>query len=318
MAKANDSEMSLVGHLSELRIRLIIGIAAVAVSTLITFVIAGPALKFLTGPIEALSTEPGHTLELRAVVTPDGQLKFDNLQALTDPGKISRRRMSIVLPADPRHGRPNDVELVIGTQRSQKLRYKNPLDPFLMQFKIALILGVLLALPIILHQIWRFVQPGLTAAEQRVVKPLLSGAIIMFPIGATFAYFMLRLILLVMQSYQVDTIEPLYDASEYLSLLTTMMLVFGVIFEMPLALALATRIGLINPRLLTQYRRHAYVGLAVAAMILTPNDGFTMLAAFFPMIGLYELSVFLCRPLAALRAREQSARQNGADQVAQE
>jgi sec-independent protein translocase protein TatC len=175
----------------------------------------------------------------------------------------------------------------------------------MMQLKVAIILGLLMSLPIVLWQIWLFVRPGLHNNEEKIVKPLLAGAMVLFPIGAAFAYFMVRLVIVVMRGYTVENVDTNYDISKYFSLLTSMMLIFGVIFELPLVLSIAARIGLVTPRMLTQYRRPAYAIMTFASMILTPADPWSMLAALVPMIILYEISVIVIRPLAALREREQ-------------
>jgi sec-independent protein translocase protein TatC len=307
MHPVDEGEMSLIGHLTELRKRLFVGLGALLVMTLLAFFFARSALTLLTAPILTLRPEPTRVDELRLSVAPDGAIKADNLAALKDPSKITLRGLTLVLKADPAHGRPRDMELTIGQQHSERLRYTSPIDPFMMQVKVALILGIFLALPIMLFQAWRFVAPGLKPVERRVVRPLLFGAQVMFPIGAAFAYFVVRMLLHAMQAYQVDTIEPFYDASKYMSLLTTLMLLFGAIFEMPLLMATAAKAGLIRPQALSHYRRHAYVGLALMAAALTPPDAISMLVCLGPMFLLYEVSILLCRMLAPAPKGEDDA-----------
>jgi Tat protein translocase TatC len=297
-----EHEMSLVGHLSELRNRLIVCLIALVLTTAGAFFVAEPVLRTITLPIQGLEREPGREEELTLVVQPDGTLKVDNPDLLLDPGQLAQQRLVIKRPADPARNRPQ-ASFEFGQKKAQQFYYRRPLDPFMMHLNVALIVGVMLALPICLWQIWAFIRPGLRPHEARVVRPLLAGALLLFPLGAGFAFFIITLILKFMQTYAVENIGFLPDIFAYLHLLTMMMIVFGIIFELPLAVAIAARIGLVTPEMLRTYRRHAYVALAFAAMILTPADPFSMMAAFVPLIVLYEISVVVARPMALLHSQ---------------
>lgn len=295
--------MSLIGHLSELRTRLIICLVALGLAFVVSMIFADRVLQVLVEPVKGLPTEPTRQELLTFIVGPDGTLR---LPSSTPPQRIERiahKSWQVMWPADSTSGSTTRT-LTLGDKQTQNIYYHNPVDPFLMQMRVALMLSVVISLPVLLWQLWLFISPGLTDKERRLVKPLLCGALILFPIGAAFAYFLIKLILIVMMSYTVEGIDPLLSIYEYLSLLTTMMLVFGLIFEFPLVIAIAARVGLVQPAMLTAYRRHAYVGMAFGAMILTPNDGFTMLSAFVPLILLYEISIGLARPMAARHARD--------------
>lgn len=301
----DDGEMSLIEHLTELRVRLIISIVALAVCTVGAFFIARPVLNIITLPVQSTPLKPRQTEQLLHItIGPDGRATIPRPPADIE----SYENFVLVWPADEAQGLPGH-SVVIGPERGQQLFSTSPLDPFMMQLKVALIVGILIALPIILFQGWCFIRPGLTPKERRVVKPLMAGALILFPLGSLFAFFMIRLILLVMQGYVVEGIDPLIEINKYISLIITMMLVFGIIFELPLVIAIAARIGLVTPRLLSEYRRHVYVGLAFASMVLTPADPFSMIAAFIPMVILFELAVILARPMAAMHALDLKSEQ---------
>ena len=299
----SEREMSLIGHLTELRSRLIISIAALVVCMFTAFFVSDPILRFLTKPIEGLAREPDRDQELALTIGVDGIVRVDP-ESLPDPEKTSTRRLIIVHKVESTTG-TTEMRYIIGEKPSQQFYYLSPLDPIMMKLKVAFIMGILVALPIIIRQIWMFITPGLTDKERRVVKPILWGAIVLFPIGAMFAFYMVKVLLIVMQAYVVEGIDPLLDIFKYLSLLTTLMLIFGVIFELPLVIAIAARIGLVSPETLRYYRRHSYVGLAVVSMFLTPADPFTMLMAFVPLVGLYELSLALAKPMAYFHQRDQ-------------
>ena len=317
MEKPNDDgEMSLVGHLSELRVRLIISLLALVACTLIVLPFAWDILDFLIAPISHLPEPPRGRVAIRLAVENDGVLRIDNLEQLRALDRDALTRLLADSPIElaindqPTTAATAEPTVFIGGRHRSALRYPSPIDPFMVPVKVALIVGLLLAFPIVLHQTWLFVRPGLTPGERSVVKPMLTGAVFLFPLGAAFAYFMAHLVLRMMQSYQIEGIETIYDVSKYLSLLIGMMVIFGLIFEMPLMIAIATRIGLVHPRILAHFRRHAYVLLAVAAMVLTPADPWSMIAAYIPMLALYELSIILCRPLARMREQDELKSEN--------
>ena len=302
-----DREISLVGHLDELRSRLIICLIAVTACIAGAFFVAKPILGLLTRPIQGLSLEPGRAGQVTFMVGRDGMLKLDHPQA-TRAGlaHLSQKRFQLVWPADPGQKLPA-ASMEVGEGAFQKFYYSNPIDPIMMQFKVALILGLLLGLPIFLWHTWRFIQPGLTRKEREITRPLLVGAVFLFPLGAAFAYYMVILVLKIMQVYAVQNISPLLNIFQYLSLLSNMMLIFGVIFEIPLILAIGSRVGLVTPQFLQTYRRHAYVVLSLGAMVITPGgDPVTMIVALLPLIALYELSIMLAKPMARLHQKELS------------
>lgn len=298
--------MSLVGHLTELRTRIIVCLLALILGVVGCFFVSKPILDFLTEPIKKLEQEPGRREVLKLMVNPDGSLRIsDPRVAKIDLDKISQKRLEIVWLPSPEQ-KMSTATLNWGGKATQSLYYQKPMDPIMMLLKVALIGGILLALPILIWELWKFIQPGLKKKEQKIVKPLLGGAIFLFPLGAAFAYFMIQLVLKVMQAYAVENVSPLLNVFDYISLLFNMMLIFGVIFEIPLALAIASRIGLITPAFMIRYRRHAYVVLAMAAMIISPGaDPFTMIIALFPLIALYEVSIALAIPMARLHSRDQ-------------
>lgn len=308
MAMTQEAEMSLVGHLTELRSRIIICLVALIFCVVGCFFVSKPILDVLTRPIKGLDKEPGRPEVLKLTVAPDGMLRItDPRVAKIDLGTVSQKRLEITWLPDPAHNLTT-ATFNYGDRASQQLYYSKPMDPIMMLLKVALIGGILVALPILIWQTWLFIKPGLKKREQAIVRPLLSGAVVLFPLGAAFAYYLIRFVLQVMQAYAVDNVSPLLNVFDYISLLFNLMLVFGFIFEIPLALAIASRIGLITPQFLMSYRRHAYVVLAIAAMVISPGtDPFTMIVALVPLVVLYEISIALSIFMARLHKRDQEA-----------
>src|SRR5688572_11777 len=218
MKSNEEREMSLIGHLTELRTRLIISLSSVAVGVILALLFAKPVLTFLTLPIKDLIKEPGRTEVLTLIVGPDDILRLKDAQAARAKLKdLSHGRFRLIWPADPANNLP-EASFEIGDSK-QSFVYSHPLDPVTMQLKVAIVLGLLLALPILLWQIWLFILPGLTAKEKRIVKPLLSGAVFLFPLGAAFAYYMIKFVLRLMRLYEIETVEPMLNIFSYLSLL---------------------------------------------------------------------------------------------------
>lgn len=310
-------EMSLIGHLEELRSRLIVAIVALALAFFVAFAFAKPVAQMLIEPVASLVPDPKPVPEgeadysVRVVVGADGTVRVSgppmesgagDEEAGGSPEPATVRELTLVV-ADADSTRT--FRLASGAEPSgPKIFYPDPLGPFMVQLKVALILAILLALPVWVHQIWLFVAPGLTDKEKKVVRPLLGGTLFLFPVGALFAYFMIYMVVRFMRNYVVEGVDTMYDINAYLKFMTTMMLVFGIIFELPMILALLARVGIVTPAFLSHYRRHIYVGLAVFSMIITPADPFSMLLAFGPLVVLFELSFWIVRPMSLMWARD--------------
>lgn len=308
MAKTQENEMSLVGHLSELRNRAIICVLSLIVCVFLSLFIAKPVLSVLISPIKGMQTEPGHDKTITFIVQPDNSLRLrGGRPTVIQLEHLSSKRFELIWPADAAT-KQTTTTWAIGEKSTQQFYYNSPMDPIMLQLKVALIVGILLALPVLLWQIWLFVSPGLKLKERKIIKTLLSGAFFLFPLGSAFAFYVVQIVLHIMQIYSVNNVAPLLNIYNYLSLLFNMMLVFGAIFELPLVMAILSRLGIINPSFLREYRRHAYVVLAFAAMILSPGaDPFSMLVILGPLIALYELSVVLCTITAKMHLADQAA-----------
>lgn len=308
MAKTTENEMSLVGHLTELRTRAIVCVLSLIICVCLALFIARPVQRVLTSGIGDVRTEPGRDQTVTLVVQGDNSVRLLGGRPTADILKhLSSKHFQLIWPADAKTSQTTTT-WAIGEKPTEQFYFMSPIDPVMVQLKIALIVGILLALPVLLYQIWLFVCPGLKMKERRIIKTLLGGAFFLFPLGAAFAFYVVQLLFRIMQVYSMENVAARLDIHKYLSLLFNMMLVFGTIFELPLVMAILSRIGIINPSFLREYRRHAYVVLAFAAMILSPGaDPFSMLVILFPLIGLYELSVLLCTITARMHLADQAA-----------
>jgi sec-independent protein translocase protein TatC len=187
----------------------------------------------------------------------------------------------------------------------QKLIITRPGEALGIVIKAAFFVGLVLALPVILYQLWAFVAPALYQNEKRVVIPLLIGAVALFVAGAALAYFVvLPFTLRFLLNLQTESLNPMISAGEYFGFAISMSFAFGATFEMPILIVLLTMLRIVTPQFLSRYRRHALVLCAVGAAFITPGSDITsMLALAGPLYLLYELSTALSYVIDGRRRR---------------
>jgi sec-independent protein translocase protein TatC len=192
----------------------------------------------------------------------------------------------------------------------RKLVFTHPGDVFGIVLNASLVLGLVLASPVIVYQIWAFLSPALYKHEKRVVVPVLLGSVVLFVAGVALAFYMvLPLTLGFLLTFQTSALEPMITAGEYFGFATSMSLALGAVFELPILILALTALGLITPALLNRFRRHAVVACLVGAAFITPgSDPLSMLALAGPLYLLFELSVVLSGFVYRRRQRREAAR----------
>ncbi|MEP6620094.1 MAG: twin-arginine translocase subunit TatC [bacterium] len=176
-----------------------------------------------------------------------------------------------------------------------KLVYTHPGDGFSILMQTAIIVGIVIALPVIIYQVWLFLSPALHRHEKKVVMPVIAGVVFLFICGAALAwYFVLPMTLKFFFQLGDRAFEQMITVSEYFGFVTSMVLAMGAVFELPIAILLLSAFGLVTPQFLAKFRRHAVLGSYVAAAIITPGDLFlTSISLMIPLYLLYELSIAL-------------------------
>ncbi len=173
----------------------------------------------------------------------------------------------------------------------------HPTETIIVYFKVALISGLVLAMPVIIYELLMFVLPGLTPKERRMVKIVVPSASVLFLIGVLFAAFvMLPFAIKYLEGFLASTITPTYSIDKYISFVTTVMFWMGVVFETPLIIAFLAWMGVISPKQLSKGRRYAIVLIAIIAAVITPTpDPVNMTIVMVPLLLLYEIGVILAR-----------------------
>src|SRR5215213_2529990 len=202
----DETVMSLVDHLGELRTRLFRSILAVAVGGTVGFIFATDIRKFLQRPL-------------------------------------------------------GDTPLqVLGVG-----------DAFFIQVKIALVVGIILAMPVLLYQVWAFVAPGLTAAEKKTIRPWIPMALVFFALGVSIAYIVLPFAISFLFSFTDESLQARPAAGQYFDFVTTMFLAFGLVMEFPILLVGLSRVGIVTSQRLAASRRMVILGIAIFAAVVTPG-----------------------------------------------
>lgn len=273
--------MPIGAHLEELRLRLIICIVGTLLATILAYAYCPTVFyPMLRAPLDAVQGRAaGNPFVLRTPL-------LDLL--------ASQRARETDAPGD-------EGERI-------RLHYQSLIVPFVVRLKVSLVIGIVLALPLILYEIWAFVSAGLYPTERRLVRYYGPASFLLFVAGALAAYFVVLPLGVVFLLRQGDLfeLEAILTIDKYAPFVMWLILGFGLIFQMPLVALFLTKIGVLEPGMLGKWRKVAVVAAFVLAAVFTPPDPFTQVAMALAMIGLYEFSILLAR-LAARRRTRRSA-----------
>jgi sec-independent protein translocase protein TatC len=284
------SRAPLLDHLIELRTRLIICVAAIAIAFGVCFAFVKPIFLFLVRPFTVAEG-------LKAMEDSGGQHgAFDLFLALVGVKKVAA-----------------------GALANITLQATAPLEQFFTNIKLSAFGAIILAFPIIAWQLYRFVAPGLYKKERNAFLPFLIASPVLFMLGASLVYYvMLPFVLWFSLSQQIvgDGVKVVLQTrvSEYLTLVTTLLLAFGLSFQLPVVLSLGGLAGLVTSEMLRTGRRYAIVAVFVVAAIVTPPDPISQITLAVPLCLLFEISIW-CVWLIERRRKEEDEKA-GTDLVA--
>ncbi|NIA29891.1 MAG: twin-arginine translocase subunit TatC [Actinobacteria bacterium] len=192
-----------------------------------------------------------------------------------------------------------------------RLIFLGPTEGFMIYIKVSIFAGLILALPYVFYQFWKFIVPGLLEKEKKIVPPIALFTTVCFLTGAAFAYFVIIPFgLKFLLSFQTDFLEATITIGKYLGFVVTLILIFGVVFELPVLAFFLTKIGILTPEFLKSKRRYGVVIIFIMAAVLTPPDIFTQLMLAIPLIILYEISIWVSKLVKRKEAKTEAESDN--------
>jgi sec-independent protein translocase protein TatC len=312
-AIGHEDRLSLVDHLTELRGRLIISLAALAVAFGVCFWQNHALLKFINKPLahetqKAVRAGQGplgstYTVQESArTVATDLQAVVSSLEGSSGTSAATRASLTKVTPslhkaikrlsAEPQGNKP--VTLGIG-------------EPFTTTIGVALIFAFILALPVILYEIYGFMLPAFSPEQRGVATNLMLAIPFLFITGVAFGYFVvLPAAVHFFQNFNSEQFNVLVQASQYYHFAALILLAMGLIFQVPVGILAATRAGVVTTKQLRHNRRYAIVACGAVAAFL-PGDAITLLLETVPLYLLFELSVLIARVIERRERRRTPA-----------
>lgn len=302
------SRAPLLDHLVELRQRLIRSLIAVFLAFIVCFAFADDIYRVLLRPYEAAA---GILAAQKAAAATASQSGFwDGILVALHLKPAG---------ASSSGGGPFDLLLVLMGLKDMpplqgqelKLIYTAPLEFFFTKLKLAGFGAIILAFPILASQVYGFVAPGLYKRERRAFLPFLIASPVLFSIGAALVYFFIfPFVLWFSLSQQIlgsgsITVELLPKVSDYLTLVMTLLMAFGLCFQLPVVLTLLGLAGMISSQALREFRRYAIVAIFVVAAVVTPPDPISQLMLALPIILLYEVAIWCVRIIEFRRRDEE-------------
>lgn len=272
MAESEEKEMSFIDHLEELRWHLVRSVASVLVFSVAAFVSKG----FIFG---VLILGPSKT-------------DFWSYRMLC--------KLSEVVGIDALC--INELPFII---QSRQLT-----GQFTMHITSSLVVGLICAFPYAFWEIWRFVAPGLYSHERNLTRGATFFVSFLFMIGVLFGYFIVTPVsVYFLANYQLDpSILNEFDIISYVSTVVTLVLSSGLIFQLPIVMYFLTKAGIVTPEFLITYRKHAIVVIFIVGAVITPPDPFSQMLVSLPIVGLYEVSIYISKRIKRREAKEELKR----------
>jgi len=265
MSEETGKVLPFLEHLAELRKRLIVIIVAVIIGMGLAWNISDDVLHFVTKPI----TGKTYLTDIKKQIYTEVGKRWPAAYQQFELGK--------------------EVE---AAPKERKLNYSAPLEPFFVQCKISVIAGFILALPIVFYQLWLFIAPGLTRKEKRLVVPFVTVSSVSFCVGALFFLIIIWPVIINFSlSYEAEGLNSLFNMSAYINFCLRLILMFGLIFELPILLLLLSRFGVVTYPFLARNRRYALLASSIVAAFHA--DLITMFVIMVPLYWMYEIGVWL-------------------------
>ena len=281
MTVVEDKPKTFIEHLAELRRRIVISILAAVAGTAVSFVFRERLFDFENGLLTLpLRFRPSHIMAA-----------FFGAISRAGVGSSILNLFQLFFRSRASHA--DTIELFSAA----------PLEKFMVIFKTSFTVGILLAAPIILYQIWAFILPALKQQEKRHLVPFFFIALLFFLIGAIFAFLIVAPVAMPVLAGFLPSIKNQWRLEYYFSFVLRMMLAFGVAFELPIVMGFIARLGIFDAESFKAKRKIAIVLIFITSAALTPQDPFTMLLMAIPLLGLYELGIWFAVMVGASDTR---------------
>jgi sec-independent protein translocase protein TatC len=242
-------------HLVELRKRLIVCVVAVIIGMGFAWNFSNDLLSFVERPL----TGKTYLTELKKVVYLEVKERYPSIYA---------------------------------RYKDRQLNYSAPLEPFFIQCKISMIAGFILVLPVVFYQVWLFIAPGMTRKEKRLVMPFVTASSVSFCFGALFFLLIIWPVIINFSlSYEAEGLRSWFNLSAYINFCLRLILIFGLIFELPIISLLLARLGFVTYGLLARNRKYALLASSIIAAFHA--DLITMFVIMVPLYLMYEVSIWV-------------------------
>jgi sec-independent protein translocase protein TatC len=262
---SEEKVVPVIEHLVELRKRLVIIVIAVVVGMGVAWNFSGDLLKFIEKPL----TGKTYLTEIKK----DVYLKVKELA----PSMYIRYKLDQEINAP---------------QKLRPLNYSAPLEPFFIQCKVSMLAGFVIVLPIVFYQVWLFIAPGLTRRERRMVVPFIIASSLTFCIGAMFFLIIIWPVIINFSlSYEAEGLQSWFNISAYVNFCLRLILMFGLIFELPVLAFILSRFGLVNYQFLASKRKYALLASSIISAFHA--DLITMFVIMIPLYLMYEISIWV-------------------------
>ena len=191
----------------------------------------------------------------------------------------------------------DDVLLLPARRVGVQLQNLKPFGQLMLYFEVAMVGGLIISLPNVFYQLWKFISPALKKTERRYISAIVGFSTLCFLLGIVFAYFvMLPYSLKFAAQFGSANIKNVFAIDEYMTIILSIMLVAGLVFELPMVSFFLTKLGILTPQFMRKYRRHAIVGIFIAAAFLSPGtDPISMIILAVPLLLLYEISIIISK-----------------------
>ncbi|MGY6561198.1 MAG: twin-arginine translocase subunit TatC [Luteibaculaceae bacterium] len=258
MSKEQENQMSFLGHLEELRWRLVKAVSAVIFGGIFAFIFKSFVFDTLLLSMKSSS--------------------FPTYQFFCTLGKTFGLNEALCM---------GDVAL--------DLQNINMAGQFSLHITVSVVVGIIAAFPFVFYQVWRFISPGLTEKERRNARGVVFFVSVLFFGGVLFGYYLIApLSVQFLGNYTVsDLVVNQIQLSSFINTIATITLSTGIVFQLPIVIYFLSKLGLVTPQLLRKFRKHALVAVLILSAIITPPDVTSQVLVSLPLLVLYEISILI-------------------------